>query len=174
LALAQLPNSDLHPEILVRTDVGGATHRFTADCREAGIRFSVGRPADQAVRDAILNVPQTRWIQAVVGDSEDRDGPWVTEITSLTDLTPWPQDSRLIVRRERAHHGAQFTSLTATATGTHASNRPERSEHRDAGSTAPAARAHTTPSPTTKPGLSYRGSPKTSSAGPGCCACTGE
>jgi hypothetical protein len=34
LALEQLPAEDLYREILVRTDIGGQTHAFTADCRE--------------------------------------------------------------------------------------------------------------------------------------------
>ena len=42
LALAQLPAEDLQREILVRADIGGCTHAFTQDCREADIRFSVG------------------------------------------------------------------------------------------------------------------------------------
>jgi hypothetical protein len=108
IALAQLPAADLDRDILVRTDVGGATHQFTADCRDAGIRFSVGYPVDQQARDAILQVPETQWIQALDGDGQDRDGAWVTEITSQLDLSAWPQGSRLIVRRERPHPGAQF------------------------------------------------------------------
>jgi hypothetical protein len=58
LALAQIPAADLDRNILVGTDVGGATHAFTTDCRDAGIRFSVGYPIDQQARDAILQVPQ--------------------------------------------------------------------------------------------------------------------
>jgi len=46
LALAQLPAEDLRLVILVRTDIGGATQAFTADCREAAIRFSVARVVD--------------------------------------------------------------------------------------------------------------------------------
>jgi len=42
LALAQVPAEDLDREILVRADIGGATHGFTADCREANVLFSVG------------------------------------------------------------------------------------------------------------------------------------
>ncbi len=42
LALEQLPAPDLEREILVRAHSGGATHAFTADCRDAGIRFCVG------------------------------------------------------------------------------------------------------------------------------------
>jgi hypothetical protein len=108
LALAQLPTADLDREILVRTDVGGATHAFTADCHDAGIRFSVGYPIDQQARDAILKVPEPQWIQAVDGDGWDRDGAWVCEITGQLDLSAWPEGSRLIVRRERPHPGAQF------------------------------------------------------------------
>ena len=40
LALEQLPAEALDREILVRTDSGGCTHAFTADCRDAQIRFS--------------------------------------------------------------------------------------------------------------------------------------
>jgi hypothetical protein len=39
LALAQSPAEDLDREMLVRTDIGGQTHAFTAGCRDAGIRF---------------------------------------------------------------------------------------------------------------------------------------
>lgn len=109
LALAQLPTGDLDREILVRTDVGGATHAFTGDCRDAGIRFSVGYPIDQPARDAIVQVPETQWVQAVDGDGQDRDGAWVCEITGRLDLAAWPVGTRLIVRRERPHPGAQFT-----------------------------------------------------------------
>jgi Transposase DDE domain group 1 len=46
LALQQLPSADLDREILVRVDIGGATHAFTADCHEANIRFPVGYELD--------------------------------------------------------------------------------------------------------------------------------
>jgi DDE family transposase len=42
LALEQLPLEDREREVLVRADIGGATHAFTADCREGDLRFSVG------------------------------------------------------------------------------------------------------------------------------------
>jgi hypothetical protein len=54
LALEQLPAADLGREILVRCDIGGRTHAFTQDCRDAGIRFSVGHEVDERVREAIL------------------------------------------------------------------------------------------------------------------------
>ena len=109
LALEQLPAEDLHREILVRADIGGATHAFTADCREADIRFSVGYELSETVREAILDLPETAWVQAIDADGTERDGAWVAELTGPLDLSAWPQGSRLIVRRERPHPGAQFT-----------------------------------------------------------------
>jgi hypothetical protein len=109
LALEQLPAEDLQREILVRADTGGATHAFTADCHDAGIRFSVGYELNDTVRQAILEVPETTWIQAIDAGGKDRDGAWVTELTGRLDLSSWPEGSRLICRRERPHPGAQFT-----------------------------------------------------------------
>lgn len=108
LALEQLPAEDLDREILVRADIGGATHAFTADCRDAGIRFSVGYELNDTVRQAILDLTECAWIQAVEADGSDRDGAWVAELTDSVDLSGWPSGSRLICRRERPHPGAQF------------------------------------------------------------------
>jgi hypothetical protein len=108
LALEQLPAQDLDREILVRADIGGATHAFTADCREANIRFSVGYELNDTVRQAILELPEAAWVQAIDADGSDRDGAWVAELTDRVDLSAWPHGSRLICRRERPHPGAQF------------------------------------------------------------------
>jgi hypothetical protein len=109
LALAQLPAEDLDREILVRTDIGGCTHQFTSDCREAGILFSVGYELTETVRTAILGVPEAAWVQAINADGHDRDGAWVCELTDRIDLSAWPDGVRLICRSERPHPGAQFT-----------------------------------------------------------------
>jgi Transposase DDE domain group 1 len=47
MALEQLPEADRDREILARADVAGATHAFTADCREADLLLGRlrGRPA---------------------------------------------------------------------------------------------------------------------------------
>jgi hypothetical protein len=108
LALEQLPAEDLDREILVRADIGGATHAFTADCREANIRFSVGYELNDSVRRAILELPESAWQQAIEADGSDRDSAWVAELSEHLDLSAWPAGSRLIVRRERPHPGAQF------------------------------------------------------------------
>jgi hypothetical protein len=113
LALEQLPEPDLDREILVRTDIGGRTHAFTQDCRAAGIRFSVGYEVDERVREAILQTPESAWQAAIEAEGAVREGAWVTELTEAVDLSAWPQGTRLIVRRERPHPGAQFCVFDA-------------------------------------------------------------
>jgi hypothetical protein len=108
LALEQLPTQDLDREILVRCDIGGRTHAFTSDCRDAGIRFSVGYEVEARAREAILSLPASAWQQAIDGEGQGREGAQVTELSDHVDLSSWPEGTRLIVRRERPHPGAQF------------------------------------------------------------------
>jgi hypothetical protein len=109
MALAQLPAEDLDREMLARADIGGCTHAFTSDCRDAGIRFSVGYELTKTVRQTILELAESAWAQAIDAGGEDRKGAWVAELTDRLDLSAWPEGSRLICRRERPHPGAQFT-----------------------------------------------------------------
>ena len=109
LALEQLPAQDLDREILARADIGGRTHAFTQDCRDADIRFSVGYEVDQRVREAIGELPEAAWQSAIDGDGAEREGAQVTELTDRVDLSSWPEGTRLIVRRESPHPGAQLS-----------------------------------------------------------------
>ena len=113
LALAQLPPPALDGEILARTDSAGASHEFAFACRETDIRFSLGYAIKTPTREAILAIPETAWRRAINADGEQRDGAWVTELTGQVNLEDWPDGTRLIVRRERPHPGAQlsFTDL---------------------------------------------------------------
>jgi Transposase DDE domain group 1 len=115
LALEQLPDADLHRKILARTDIGGRTHAFTSDCRSAGIRFSVGYEVDERVRGAIVELPESAWQGAIDGDGELREGVQVTELTDRVELSAWPEGTRLIVRRERPHPGAQLSVFDCEA-----------------------------------------------------------
>ena len=108
LALEQLPEADLGREILVRADIGGRTHAFTQDCRDAGIRFSVGYEVDARVREAIGALPESAWQSAIDGDCAERKGAQV-------DLSSWPEGTRLICRRERPHPGAQLSVFDCAA-----------------------------------------------------------
>lgn len=113
LALEQLPEVDLDREILVRTDAAGGTHAFTQDCRDADIRFSVGYEIDARVREAILALPDSAWQQAIDAEGAEREGAQVAELSERLDLSSWPEGTRLIVRRERPHPGAQFSVFDA-------------------------------------------------------------
>ncbi len=101
-----------HP-ILIRADSAGATHGFVDSIRAANCDFSIGFPIDQGVRDAMALVQEEDWIQARETDGSVRDGAWVTELTDLILLSAWPEETRLIMRRERPHPGAQLTLFDA-------------------------------------------------------------
>ena len=102
------PGEPDSPQVLIRTDAAGATHGFAAACRDAGCGFSLGFAVDEAVQAAILALPETAWTEAYDIDGEPRDGAWVAELTGLLDLSAWPTGSRVMVRRERPHPGAQL------------------------------------------------------------------
>jgi hypothetical protein len=97
------------PAVLVRCDTAGATHDFATACRTAGVGFSFGYPVDWRVQDAVdtLNLGQA-WYPAIDTDGGVRDGAWVAEATDLVNLSSWPAGTRLILRKERPHPGAQL------------------------------------------------------------------
>src|SRR4051794_37036143 len=110
LALAQIPAEHLESlEILVRADTAGATHGLIDYCRAQDMRFSVGYELTEAVRAAILDIPEPAWVAALDPDGSARENGEVAEITSSIDLSSWPEGSGLIVRRERPHPGAQLS-----------------------------------------------------------------
>jgi hypothetical protein len=102
------PGEPGSPAVLVRTDAAGATHAFAAAVRERGCSFSLGFGIDEQVQAAVLRVPARAWTPAYDIDGEPRDGAQVAEITGCVNLTAWPAGSRLIIRRERPHPGAQL------------------------------------------------------------------
>jgi len=110
LALEQLPGEIVtDSEIIVRTDSAAATHEFTDDLADANLRFLMGYDLTEAVRSAILGLPEGAWRPAIRQDGQPRDGAWVAELTGALDLTGWPENTRMIVRRERPHPGAQLS-----------------------------------------------------------------
>jgi hypothetical protein len=114
-AVAQIPDAHRYGvDLLVRADTAGCSQAFLAHIR--GLRklgmdtfFSVGVPVTEAIRDAITVA--TAWIPALDADGDLRDGAEIVEITHLIAtevLTGFPTGTRLIVRRERPHPGAQL------------------------------------------------------------------
>jgi hypothetical protein len=99
-----------HPDrSLLRVDTAGASHELLDWCHEGRIRYSVGYDLTDTVRAAILEITGGDWARALDQDGSERLNGQVAEITNRLDLTGWPTGSRVIVRRERAHPGAQLT-----------------------------------------------------------------
>jgi hypothetical protein len=110
LALAQIPAEQIERiQLLVRADTAGATHGLLDYCREHRLRFSVGYELTEPVRAAILKLPSTAWLAALDPDGSPRANGEVAELSEHLDLSGWPPGSRLIVRRERPHPGAQLS-----------------------------------------------------------------
>ena len=103
----------------VRTDAAGATHQFAAHLAQVGVEFSLGANLGHFdIHTALAQLPPAAWTPAYqahkprAGQSgpriELRDGAWVAELTGLVDLSAWPPGTRLILRKERPHPGAQL------------------------------------------------------------------
>jgi hypothetical protein len=109
-ALAQIPVEQIETiEILLRVDSAGASHELLDWCREGAIGFSVGYQLNETVRAAILEIPEQNWSCSLDQDGSERPNGQVCEITDQLELADWPAGSRMIVRRERAHPGAQLS-----------------------------------------------------------------
>jgi hypothetical protein len=114
-ALAQIPDAHRHgTDILIRTDSAGGAKAFlhhVRALRSRGIHtfFSVGHPVTEPVRRAIRALPAHVWHPALEQDGSLRSGAQVAELTGLVDLAGYPDGTRIIVRRERPHPGAQLS-----------------------------------------------------------------
>jgi hypothetical protein len=102
------PSQVVHP-ILVRADSAGATHRFVQSLSDANFSYSIGFPISASVRDALLLAQEEDWVAATELRGGIRDGAEVIELTEICELTGWPDDLRVICRRERPHPGAQLS-----------------------------------------------------------------
>ncbi|MGO9152118.1 IS1380 family transposase [Mycobacterium sp.] len=103
------PNNPTAPQMLIRSDSAGATYGFAAACRDAHVGFSLGAVINAACRDAAEVLTATNsWYPAIETGGGIREGAWVAEATDLVDLSAWPPGTRLILRRERPHPGAQL------------------------------------------------------------------
>jgi len=119
-ALAQIPDVHRHGvPVLVRADGAGCSKAFLAHIR--GLRadavateFSVGWAVTERERRAIDRLPARAWTPAVDADGRPRPGAHVAELTGLLPagtLTDYPPGTRILIRRERPHPGAQLDAF---------------------------------------------------------------
>jgi hypothetical protein len=102
--------------VVVRADSAGCTEGFLAGCRARNVNFFVTARSNPQVTAAVLDAIgiETVWEPARTQGGEPRVGAAVCELTSLITDDKLPEGTRLIVRREPLHPGAQrslFPSL---------------------------------------------------------------
>jgi hypothetical protein len=120
-ALAQLPDHHRHgTAILVRADGAGGTREFPTHIRRlreqesVSCGFSVGWAITERERAPITAIPKNVWADAVDADGRHRDSAGLAEITGVLptrSLAGYPAGTRVIVRRERPHPGAQLDAF---------------------------------------------------------------
>lgn len=110
-ALAQLPDLPDETRIVVRADSGGSAKAFLSYLRDAHVGFSVSVRLTEKIKTAIriLHPDDDAWTPATRQDGSVRDRAHVAEATGLVDLDGYPPGTRLLVRREPLHPGAQQT-----------------------------------------------------------------
>lgn len=77
------------------------------------------------IHHAALSVPPAGWTPTYDAERQVREGAWIADITGMLDTAGWPKGMRILIRKERAHPGAQLRvtdldghRLTAFATNT--------------------------------------------------------
>jgi hypothetical protein len=113
IAVGHRPGDDpalVARSVQVRTDSAGCT-AFVHHARARNVGFAVVARTNASIHAAISQVrgDHDRWQPARRQDGDERPGAAVAELTDLVDLSAWPERTRLIVRREPLHPGAQHS-----------------------------------------------------------------
>jgi hypothetical protein len=93
--------------IVVRADTAGHVHDFIVGLVARNIEFSVSARVSPQLDDAIMAIPKRAWRPAINRDGSPRRGAQITELHGVT-LARMPAGTRIIVRREQPHQGAQL------------------------------------------------------------------
>jgi hypothetical protein len=119
LAIAQLPAhvavghrlgddpSAVRERVVVRADTAGHVHALIAGLAARNIEFSISARVSDQLDAAIMRIPVKRWRPAINPDGSARRGAQIVELRDVI-LPGVPAETRIIVRRERPHQGAQL------------------------------------------------------------------
>jgi hypothetical protein len=119
MAIAQLPAavavghragddpSEVRERVVVRADTAGHVHAFIAGLVARNIEFSISARVSDLLDAAISQIPARRWRPAINPDGSPRRGAQIVELHGVA-LPGVPPGTRIIVRRERPHQGAQL------------------------------------------------------------------
>ncbi len=108
--------TEVRRTVQIRTDSAGCSTRFATGCRSRNIGFAVVARTNASIHNGISRIQHdnSRWRPARRRTGDNAQRSHVAEVTDLVDLSAWPTGTRLIVRREHLHEGAQrslFPSL---------------------------------------------------------------
>jgi hypothetical protein len=119
MAIAQLPAdvaaghhagddaSEVRERIVVRADTAGHVRAFIVGLVARNIEFSISARVSDQLDAAIMQIPARRWRPAINPDGSPRRGAQIVELRDVA-LPGVPVGTRIIVRRERPHQGAQL------------------------------------------------------------------
>jgi len=122
-AIAQLP-ARYRRDLLITVDGAGASHGLVDHITALNaspwrtVHYSIGWELGARERAAITRIPAPAWgaVLDTEGNPRDPGEAGVAELTAVLrqgpggdQLAGWPQDMRIIVRREKPHPGAQLS-----------------------------------------------------------------
>lgn len=110
VAAGHRPGDDPHEareRIVVRADTAGHVHAFVAGLAARNIEFSISARVSDLLDAAIMRIPARRWRPAINPDGSPRRDAQIVELSDVT-LPGVPAGTRIIVRREKPHQGAQL------------------------------------------------------------------
>jgi hypothetical protein len=118
VAVGHRPGDDpslVRRPVQVRVDSAGCTD-FVWAARARNVGFAVVARSNAAIHAAISRITfnDDAWQPALRQHGDERPGAAVAELTDLVDLSAWPAGTRLIVRREPLHPGAQQSLFPST------------------------------------------------------------
>lgn len=95
--------------LVVRIDAAGCSPELAKSLRNRNIGYVVSARKTPGVEAAIRSVlcDPSRWHDALKHPKQHRGRAQVADLTDLADLSGWPTGTRLVVRREPRHPGAQ-------------------------------------------------------------------
>lgn len=110
IAAGHRPGDDpalVQRQVKIRADSAGCTAGLLAGCRQRNIGFYVTVRRNAQIVAAIDDAEGLPGVWIPSGGDHSSGGAAVAELTSLIDTSALPEGTRLIVRREPLHPGAQ-------------------------------------------------------------------
>jgi DDE family transposase len=120
-AIAAIP-AKWRRHLLITVDGAGSSHKVVEHLSALNerpgwsVQYSVGFDLGERVRTAIGQTPETAWEDALDARGAARDDAAVTDLTGILreshtgdQLSGWPADMRVLVRREDIETGAQLS-----------------------------------------------------------------